>query len=61
MQSWTQTELAKTVGCNLVIDYKKQDFAQSDTKYDVILGINGCNSMKKYKKPYRIKGICGHR
>ena len=49
--------LAKIAGCDLVIDYKKQDFTQSDRKYDVILGINGCNPMKKYKKILSDKGV----
>ena len=55
--STRNTELAKTAGCDLVIDYKKQDFTQSGKKYDVILGINGCNPMKKYKKSLSDKGI----
>ena len=55
--STRNTELAKTAGCDLVIDYKKQDFTRSDKKYDVILGINGCNPMKKYKKILSDKGV----
>lgn len=55
--STRNTELAKTAGCDMVIDYKKQDFTQSDRKYDVILGINGCNPMKKYKKMLSDKGV----
>lgn len=55
--STRNTDLAKTAGCDKVIDYKKQDFTQSDVKYDAILGINGCNSMKKYKKILSNKGI----
>ncbi|MFC2662478.1 MAG: NAD(P)-dependent alcohol dehydrogenase [Eubacterium sp.] len=43
-------ELAKEAGCDRVIDYRRQDFTQSDKKYDVILGINGCNPMRKYKE-----------
>ena len=42
-------ELAKSAGCNRVIDYKKEDFTKTDIKYDAIIGVNGCNPMKKYK------------
>lgn len=42
-------ELAKSAGCDNVVDYKKEDFTITDQKYDAILGINGCNPMKKYK------------
>ena len=55
--STRNTELAKKAGCDQVIDYKKQDFTQSDTKYDAILGINGCNPMKTYKKILSDKGV----
>ncbi len=55
--STRNTELAKTAGCDKVIDYKQQDFTQSDIKYDVILGINGCNPMKKYKSIMKEDGI----
>ena len=55
--STRNTELAKAAGCDRIIDYKKQDFTQSDIKYDVILGINGCNPMKKYKSIMKEDGI----
>ena len=42
-------ELARRAGCDYVIDYKKEDFTQTNVKYDVIIGVNGCNEMKKYK------------
>ena len=42
-------ELAKSAGCNRVIDYKKEDFTKTDIKFDAIIGVNGCNPMKKYK------------
>ena len=55
--STRNVELAKIAGCNKVIDYKKQDFTQSNIKYDVILGINGCNPMEKYKSMMKENGI----
>ena len=50
-------ELAKSAGCDRVIDYKKEDFTKTDIKYDVVIGVNGCNPMKKYKSILKEKGI----
>ena len=50
-------ELAKQMGCDYVIDYKKEDFTKVRTKFDVIIGVNGCNSMKDYKQILKPNGI----
>ena len=50
-------ELVKVAGCDMVVDYKKEDFTRTDRKYDAILGINGCNPMKKYKGILTKKGV----
>lgn len=50
-------ELAKSAGCDKVVDYKKEDFSKTDQKYNVILGINGCNPMKKYRSILKKDGI----
>ena len=50
-------ELARAAGCDKVIDYKKEDFTKTDIKYDAIIGINGCNPMKKYKSIMKKNGI----
>lgn len=50
-------EFAKSAGCDKVVDYKKEDFTRTDQKYDAILGINGCNPMKKYKGILKKQGI----
>lgn len=50
-------DLAKQMGCDYVIDYKKEDFTKTTSKYDAIIGINGCNSMKVYKKLLTSNGI----
>lgn len=49
--------LAKQMGCNTVIDYKREDFTQSSVKYDAILGINGCNPMKSYQNLLKKNGV----
>lgn len=50
-------EVAKVAGCDTVIDYKKEDFTKTDKKYHSIIGVNGCNSMKIYKKLLMTDGI----
>ena len=55
--STRNTELAKAAGCDQVVDYKKEDFTKTDTKYDAIIGVNGCNPMKKYKSIMKENGI----
>ena len=55
--STRNTELAKSAGCDKVIDYKKEDFTKTDIKYDAIIGANGCNPMKKYKSIMTESGI----
>ena len=50
-------ELAKSAGCDRIIDYKKEDFTKTDIKYDAIIGVNGCNPMKKYKSIMKENGI----
>ena len=37
--STNNVELVRSIGANNVIDYKKEDFTQGDSKYDLILGI----------------------
>ena len=55
--STRNVELAKLAGCDVVVDYRKEDFTATERKYDAILGINGCNPMRKYKGIMKDKGI----
>ena len=55
--STRNTELAKSAECDKVVDYKREDFTKTDTKYDAIIGVNGCNPMKKYKSIMKENGI----
>ncbi len=55
--STRNVSLAKSVGCDYIIDYKTEDFRQINKKYDAILGINGYNPMKEYKKLLKPNGI----
>ena len=55
--STRNTALAQKAGCDVIIDYKKEDFTRISVQYDAILGINGCNPMKQYKKLLKPDGI----
>ena len=49
--------LATKAGCDNVIDYQANDFTRAKIKFDAIVGVNGCNSMKRYKKLLQPDGI----
>lgn len=50
-------EIARSLGCDYVIDYKKEDFRKVGRKFDAIIGINGNNSMGDYKKLLKDNGV----
>lgn len=50
-------EIARQMGCDYLIDYKKEDFTKIEKRFDVIIGINGCNPMKIYKKLLKEDGV----
>ena len=49
-------ELAWALGCDDVIDYKKDDFRKVGQKFDSIIGVNGCNPISHYKKLLKANG-----
>ncbi|WEV74124.1 NAD(P)-dependent alcohol dehydrogenase [Bifidobacterium sp. ESL0798] len=44
--STRNVELAKEMGCTQVIDYKTQDFRKINTRFDVIIAVNGSADVK---------------
>jgi len=48
--STRNVEQACELGADHVIDYKKEDFAKSSQRYDLILGVNGNRPLHDYKK-----------
>ena len=50
-------EMAHSIGCDYVVDYKREDFRDSGRTYDVIIGINGNNPLKEYKKLLKKDGV----
>lgn len=56
--STSKVELVRSLGADHVIDYTKEDFAQSDQRYDLILAVNGDRSILAYKRALSANGIC---
>jgi NADPH:quinone reductase-like Zn-dependent oxidoreductase len=55
--STSKVELSRKLGADHVIDYKKEDFTQSNKQYDVILGIGGYTPLKAYVAALKPGGI----
>jgi NADPH:quinone reductase-like Zn-dependent oxidoreductase len=47
--STSKTDLVRSIGADHVIDYTKEDFADSSQRYDVILDIGGNSPLKKLR------------
>lgn len=55
--STRNVDILKEIGIDTIIDYKTSDFTRCDKKFDVIIGVNGYNPMKKYKQLLKDNGI----
>ncbi len=51
-------ELVRSIGADHVIDYTKEDFTQSDQRYDVIFDNVGNRSGSERRRVLKPKGIC---
>ncbi|PJE04797.1 MAG: alcohol dehydrogenase [Leptospira sp.] len=49
-------EQSKKLGANIVIDYNKDDFTKMETRYDLILAVNGNHSLGEYKSSLKENG-----
>ncbi|HTY47532.1 MAG TPA: NAD(P)-dependent alcohol dehydrogenase [Methanomassiliicoccales archaeon] len=54
--STKHVEAARSMGADRVIDYTKQDFAQSGERYDLIIGANGNRSIFEYRRCLKPNG-----
>jgi NADPH:quinone reductase-like Zn-dependent oxidoreductase len=54
--STTNVDLVKEIGADAVIDYTREDFAASDTRYDLILDIAGNGSLSHLRRGLRPRG-----
>jgi 2-desacetyl-2-hydroxyethyl bacteriochlorophyllide A dehydrogenase len=58
--STRNVDIARSLGADHVIDYKKEDIKNLDQTYDLILGVNGCQSMTTYKRLLKENGVFVH-
>jgi len=56
--STRNVEQSKLLGADIVIDYKKENFTDSNNKYDLILAINGNYSLSSYIRKLKKGGKC---
>ena len=53
-------EILHSIGADQIIDYTKEDFTQKEERYDLILGVNGSNSISAYKRILKPNGHFVH-
>jgi len=51
-------DMVRSLGANHVIDYTREDFTQSERRYDLILAVNGYHPILAYRKALSPNGIC---
>jgi NADPH:quinone reductase-like Zn-dependent oxidoreductase len=50
-------EMARSIGADHVINYKKEDFTRGSQRYDLILAVNGYHSLSAYKRALNPHGV----
>jgi 2-desacetyl-2-hydroxyethyl bacteriochlorophyllide A dehydrogenase len=55
--SSNNADLVRALGADEAIDYRKEDITKSGKKFDLILGINGSQSLLTYQRMLTPKGI----
>ncbi len=53
-------EILRSIGADRIIDYTKEDLFQNEERYDLILGVNGSNSISSYKRILKPNGNFVH-
>ncbi|SFC63763.1 NADPH:quinone reductase [Bacillus sp. OV322] len=53
-------EILHSLGADHIIDYKNEDFSKNEEYYDLILGVNGSNSISAYKRALKANGTFVH-
>src|SRR3712207_3544969 len=54
--STTKADLVRSIGADHVIDYTREDFAEGDQRYDLILDIGGNSSLSRLRRALTPKG-----
>jgi NADPH:quinone reductase-like Zn-dependent oxidoreductase len=55
--STTKVEMVRSIGADHVIDYTREDFAEGDQRYDLILDIGGNSSLARLRRALASQGI----
>jgi 2-desacetyl-2-hydroxyethyl bacteriochlorophyllide A dehydrogenase len=50
-------DIVRSIGADIVIDYKKEDFTKSGKHYDLVLAVNGNHSLFAYSRTLTSHGI----
>lgn len=50
-------DVARSIGADHVIDYAKEDFTQSNQRYDLIFAVNGFHPLSAYRRVLGPRGI----
>ena len=58
--STRNVEILHSIGADHIIDYTKEDFTQNKERYDLILGVNGSNSISDFKRVLKPNGNFVH-
>jgi len=53
-----KVDLARSLGADQVVDYNRQDFVQTDTKYNLVVGVNGRRRIGDYLRVLAPEGRC---
>ena len=48
--STTKVEMVRSIGADQVIDYTREDFAEGDERYDLILDIGGNSTLARLRR-----------
>jgi NADPH:quinone reductase-like Zn-dependent oxidoreductase len=54
--SATKVEMVRSIGANHVIDYTREDFAEGDQRYDLILDIGGNSTLSRLRRTLTPQG-----
>lgn len=58
--STRNVDILRSIGADHIIDYTKEDFNQHQERYDLVLGVNGSNSISAYKRVLKQNGQFVH-
>jgi NADPH:quinone reductase-like Zn-dependent oxidoreductase len=54
--STTKVDMVRSIGADQVIDYTREDFAEGDQRYDLILDIGGNSTLRRLRRALTLKG-----